>query len=259
MPVMAQVEEAGSRFAGMGSGSVVIPDVWSVMSNQAAITELSDTEIGIDTKSYFTTQTLMQYALVANIPTKYGSFGYSLAYFGYSKFNYTNTGIAYALKLASNLSAGIQVGYMNLYIADDYGNTGTPIANLSMYYAAFPNLSFGLHIYNPTFAKLGSEDDIPVRLNLGAAYKYTNSGIIAAQFSQDLQKNTIFKLGFEQTLAKIVAVRGGISTNPTRFYYGAGVRLSSFTVDMAASTHELLGHTFSLGLTYVLRNKGLQQ
>lgn len=253
--VSAQITEAGSRYEAMGGASVAIPYLWTVFTNQAALTELSEPEIGIDTKSYFTIKNMTRYALAASVPTQYGSFGYSLAYFGYSKFNTLNTGIAYAMRLAPNLSAGIQVGYINFYIADDYGNKGTASSNLSLYYALNSRLSMGMHVYNPTRSKLFEKGDIPTIINLGAAYKYTEGGIIAAQISQHLQNITVVSMGFDQQFGQIVSVRGGLSTNPTRFYYGVGVKMAPFTVDMAANTHSVLGHSFSFGLSYSLTHK----
>ncbi len=106
----------GGRSAAMGHSSVMLKDQWSIHHNQAGLAWMDKKAAGIYYESRFATSALGLQGDLFVLPTKLGNFGVSVAAFGFSLYNETKVGLAYARKLSPMFSVGVQLNYLTIGI-----------------------------------------------------------------------------------------------------------------------------------------------
>ena len=244
---------SGSRAAGMGNAAVTLDDVWAVSHNQAGLAMLLQPSAGIYFENRFMVKELSVKSFALALPVKNsGVFAVSGTQFGYSKYNEKKAGLAYARKLGRKISIGIQLDYLSTFIADDYGSRGTMAVEGGILAEPLSNLRLGVHIFNPTRAKLAEYGDerVPVLFRVGAGYSFSNKVIFCAEVEKDIDYNASFRGGIEYHPVEQLYLRGGISTNPVQSSFGFGLKLKNFRMDVSASYHQVLGFSPQLGLSY---------
>ena len=103
----------GGRSAAMGSSSVMLQDRWAIHHNQAGLAWLDQKTVGAYYESRYTTSALGLQGGAFVLPMDVGTFGLSVSAFGYSLYNETKVGLAYARKLSPMFSVGIQLDYFS--------------------------------------------------------------------------------------------------------------------------------------------------
>lgn len=247
----------GTRSAAMGNASVMISDIWSVYHNQAGLANIRNYAFATYFSNSFSIKELGLRAFAGAVPTQAGTFGLSYSYFGYSQFNESKFGLAYAKKLGKKISMGIQLDYFNTKIADDYGNKGIVAGEIGIIANPVENLTIGAHIFNPWRAKYVDYNDerLPQIFRLGAGYNFSDKVLVTIESEKDLDKEIIFKAGIEYKIVKNLFLRTGISTNPVLNTFGIGFHFKNFTMDMAFSKHPVLDYTTHFGLSYHFNRK----
>ncbi|GAB4302209.1 MAG: hypothetical protein Kow0068_25010 [Marinilabiliales bacterium] len=249
----------GARSVGMGNSSVMIYDVWSAHQNQAGLARLTNIELGFSHENRFLSDKLGYQAFVIAVPTNSGTFSAEINYFGYSSYNESKIGIGYGKKLLDKLSIGIQLDYINNYIADIYGNAGNVAAEVGILAEPYENFFIGAHVFNPTKSKIAdyNEERIPTIIKFGMGYKFSDKLIISCETEKDLDYKPSYKAGVEFMVKENVFVRGGVmvlnsyqNTNTFRSCFGIGYVLSGFHADLAFSTDPILGLTPHVSVSY---------
>ncbi len=242
----------GSRSRGLANASVTIYDVWSTHHNQAGLAKFEEPAIGLHYENKFIIKEYGLQALAFVLPTNSGNFGLSLSFFGYSKYNETKFGLAYARMLSEKISVGIQVDYLNTYIANDYGNRGTVAGEIGIIAEPFDKLFVGVHVYNPTLSKIPtySTERVPTIFRFGTAYKFSDKLFLAAETEKDIDFDPVFKVGVEYKLLEDFYLRTGINTNPVQNSFGVGYVLNRLKADIAFSSHKYLGITPHFTISY---------
>ncbi len=243
----------GARSAAMGNATVMMSDLWSIHHNQAGLASIENISVGFhfENKFIFPEYGLQSAAFV--FPTKTGVLGLNLSYFGYSKYNETKIGLAYAKTFYDKFSIGIQLDYLNTYIAEGYGNKGTAVFEAGIMTEPVENLYVGAHIYNPTRSKIADYDDerIPTIMRIGLGYNFADKVFLSVETEKDLVNKAIFKAGIEYDFLKNIYLRTGISTNPYQTAFGLGYVFKRLKADIAFSTHQILGITPHISINYV--------
>jgi hypothetical protein len=249
----------GGKAAGMSDASVTLTDFWSVHSNQAGLAGVKNISAGIYYENRFGLKQMGLKAGAFVMPTKAGVFALSMSYFGYTQFNETKTGLAYAKNFGKKFSAGVQLDYLATHIAENYGNSSAIAAELGLRYQINKNLAIGTHVFNPTRAKVAAYDDerAPTIVKLGLSYLFSEKVILAVESEKDIQYDPVFKVGIEYRPIKSLYLRTGISTNPVLNSFGFGLEFSNFNLDFAASYHQVLGFTPQVSLVFhATKSKG---
>ena len=196
---------------------------------------------------------------ILHLPTKAGTFSAELNYFGYSSYNESKIGIGFGKQLFDKLSVGIQLDYLNNYIADMYGNAGNVAAEVGVLAEPVENFFIGAHIFNPTKSKIAdyNEERIPTILKFGMGYKFSDKLMISGETEKDLDYRPSYKAGVEFMVRENVYLRTGIMvvnsreyTNSVQSCFGLGYVLSSFHADLAFSTDPILGITPHVSISY---------
>lgn len=242
----------GGKAAGMSNASVTLTDFWSVHSNQAGLTGIKNFSAGIYYENRFSLKNMGLKAGAVVMPTKAGVFALSLSYFGYTQYNESKTGLAYAKSFGTKFSAGVQLDYLSTHIAENYGSSSAVAAEFGLRYQINKNLAIGTHIFNPTRAKVAAYNDerAPTIIKLGVSYLCSEKVLIAVESEKDIQFDPVFKAGLEYHPVKSLYFRTGISTNPVLNSFGFGLELSNFNLDFAASYHQVLGFTPQLSIIF---------
>jgi len=242
----------GGRSASMGSSSVMLQDRWAIHHNQAGLAWLDKKTVGAYYESRYTTSALGLQGGAFVLPTEAGTFGLSVCGFGYSLYNETKLGLAYARKLSPMFSVGIQLDYFSIGIGDNYGRVNVFGGEVGIMEILTEQLTVGAHIFNPSRARVAEYNDehLPTILRFGAGYTLSEKILLTAEMEKDMDHKPVFKSGLEYNISEPIFIRAGIASNPFVSSFGFGVRLKGFEFDLATSFHSVLGYTPQLSLGY---------
>ncbi|MCD6202182.1 MAG: hypothetical protein J7K46_10290 [Bacteroidales bacterium] len=240
----------GARFDAMSNATVMIPDLWSVSHNQAGIAWVTSPSVGFHFENKFAVPQYALSALSAVIPTGHGSIGTMMYYFGYSMYHDIRVGIAYGHSFSERFAAGIQLNYINTYIADAYGSYHSVVAEGGIMAIPVENLYLGVHVYNFTASKMSDpeREPLPVIFRMGMGYQFQQGLFVSVETEKEKDHKAVFKTGAEFNINKTFFLRAGYSTNPGEPSFGFGFLLYNFRADIAVTLHPTLGFTpfFSL-------------
>lgn len=247
----------GPRSAGMGYASVVLADVNAAFYNAAGLADLKELSVSAFSENRFLMKELATHAFVLGVPIKdKGVFALNASYFGYNLFNRKKIGLAYARRLAKNISAGVQADYFSTSIADGYGTVSVFTFDLGMKMQVTEKLIAATKIFNPIRANIADYNDekIPAIITLGLGYKFNDKVIVTAESEKNLDADFTFRAGIEYHVTKPFYLRAGINSNPSLPSFGFGFRSGKFSFDLSSSYHQVLGYSPVAGITYGSRN-----
>jgi len=141
-------------YTGIGAYSIRHTDVFSFTANQASLAQLKNTSAAVYGERRFMLGELANYTAVAGITTASGNFGLKGNYAGFSDYNETQIGLAYARKLGSKLNIGAQFNYNGIRIAG-YGNASAISFELGAIMHVSEKLHTGVQVTNPVGGKFG--------------------------------------------------------------------------------------------------------
>lgn len=255
--VLAQKDNVpvGARSAALGNASVTLDDFWSLHNNQAGMAFYNQMAVGVYGENRFLMKELTQGSVGFVLPVKgAGVFGLNYDYYGFSLYNESKVGLAYALAFGKRISGGVQLDYLYTHIAEDYGSHGMVTFELSMRAIIIKNLVLGVQVYNPaslTISKVSSER-APTIFRVGLSYSFSDKALIAIETDKDINQKAQFLAGLEYHLAKPVYVRIGIGTAPFSNSFGVGLQFGKFQCDISACRHQVLGFSPQLSMTYTI-------
>lgn len=246
----------GARSAGVANASVTYCDVWSTFHNQAGLAWLKNISAGTYFENRFLVSQLSLRSFALAVPTTTaGTFGVTGTFFGYSAYSEKKVGLAFAKMFGENMSAGIQLDYLNTFFNDEfYGSRTTFVVEGGILAEPIGNLKIGMHIFNPSKAKLAEYGDerVPVIMRFGVSYKFSEIVQLSSEVEKDIDYKNIFRAGLEYRPAEVLHLRIGVASNPSLSCFGFGLKLKDFMIDMSIQYHEVLGYSpqFSLGYKF---------
>lgn len=246
----------GSRSAAMGGYNVTLSDVWSANNNQAGLGFMEDFSGGIYYENRFLLKETSYKAGAFVMPVKSGAFGISVTSFGFELYNETKAGLSYGQRFGDKFSMGVQLNYLNTKLTQEYGSKTSITGAIGLIAKLSKELSLGVHVYNPSRAKLAEYDNerVPTIMKLGLDYRFSKKVMLAVSTEKDVNFDAIVNAGVEYHVTEILYLRGGISSNPTQYAFGFGMQLKDFKVDLSSSFHQTLGITPGISIIYT-RNK----
>lgn len=243
----------GAKSISMGGISLLPADFWSVFNNQAGLATNNywaggfayDSYLGIDKNLSLKSAGLI-------IPTKSGTFGLNLNYYGYSAYNEQKIGLAYGKSLGKMVTVGLQIDYLSVNIGNDYGNAGAVTFELGIIAQISDNWQIASHVFNPFMVKIGqiNPETVPAIIKIATAYNIDQDILLLAEYEQQTDIRGVFKVGMEYRVIEQFFVRGGLSTNPDLFSFGIGLKMSNLNLDVGTSYHQVLGFSPKAALYY---------
>ena len=247
----------GARSAAIGNASVCLVDIWALYHNQANIAYLKNVSGSVYYENKYLVKEMSLQAAAFVLPTKNkGVFGISFTRFGYSLYNESKYGLAYAKSFGPNFSAGVQLNYHNLHIAENYGRKGSFTVEMGIRANVTKQLSVGFHAYNLTRAKMAgyNNERIPTILRLGLQYNFNEKVFLSTEVSKDIDYKPSFRAGLEYRPAKIFYIRAGVASNPFVSSFGLGFNIAEkVKIDISSSVHPVLGVSPMASFCYVFK------
>jgi hypothetical protein len=96
-------------YTGLGAYSNNHVDVFSFSNNQASLAQMKNASAGVYGERRFMLNELSLYQFAIAVPTNSGNFGVNAGYFGFSDYNESQMGLAYARKLGTKLILGFNL------------------------------------------------------------------------------------------------------------------------------------------------------
>lgn len=242
----------GSRSAAMAHASVALSDFWSLQNNQAGLAFYPHMSAGFYFENRFLVKELSLKSGGFILPTRSGTFGAKISYFGYPKYNESKFGLAYARSFGKVLAIGLQLDYLLVSIGNDYGQRGVATFEMGVLTNITENLSVGAHVLNPLHTAIADYNDerLPAIFRLGAAYRIDDNILVSAEVEKDTEYDPRFKMGLEYRIVKAIYVRGGISTNPATYSFGFGLNFNKLKIDFSSTVHQVLGYSPQVSMIY---------
>lgn len=243
-------------YTGIGAYSIEHNEIFSFINNQAALAQLENAGVAVFAERKFMLAELNNYTAVLCLPSSSGSFGLKAVYAGFTDYNETQLGLAYARKLGKRIDVGAQFNYNGIRIAG-YGNASALSFETGMILHISDKLHTGLHCNNPVGGKFGKDqqEKLSSVFTLGFGYDASDKFFLSAEIVKEEAQSINVNAGFQYRFIAQLQVRAGISTASTSFWAGLGLSWKSARFDATASYHPQLGLTPGLLLLYQLNSK----
>lgn len=218
-------------------------------SNEAALADLQHFACGIYGERKFLLQQLAWYHLVMGFPVSGGQFGIQAVYSGSDLQREMKLGLAYARRLGTT---AIGLGFNRHSIAT---KGYRQVSFLSVEGGILMNLGaalrLGCHVTH-TAGPPGQNYNIPSKYIVGLGYDASRQFFIGIAFAKTEGRDAQVETGFEYMLQSMMRIRAGLSTTTEAalFYFGIGLSLHDFWLDVNASIHPQLGITPGIALSY---------
>jgi hypothetical protein len=249
---------AVSPYFSFGAYSISHSDVFSFTSNQASLARFQHLSAGIYGERRFMLSELNSYSAVITSPTTSGNFGFQAVYSGFSDYNETQLGLAYARKLGDKIDLGVQFDYNALQIPA-YGKSSAINFQIGTLLHLTEKLHTGFHAYNPVGGKFGTnkQEKLPSVYSAGIGYEASDKFLISTEIIKEENRAATVNAGIQYRFLPQILVRAGFSSATSLWYAGLGLQLKSFRVDITTSHHPQLG--ISPGLLLIFRGKEIKK
>ena len=243
---------SGARSGGVLNSSITTEDSWAYYNNPGALGKLDKLTVGVSYENRFLLSDLQSQAFSASVPMKIGVVSIGAFNYGSTEFRNFRTGIGYALKLADNFSAGVQINYQGLRLPEYYGSSNTVTGEVGVLLNITDEWNFGASIFNLGRAKLSDfkDDRYNTVLRIGTSFTPSKLVRISAEIWKDIDAPVSVRGGIEYEPFKDFHLRAGIGSQPTAFAFGFGYKWKVIRMDIASSYHQTLGWSPQISFTY---------
>lgn len=246
-----------ANYTGMGAYSLNHADVFSFTANQASLAQLKNSAAGVYGERRFLLSELNNYTAAIGLTTNSGNFGLKANYSGFSDYNETQIGLAYARKLGSKVDVGAQFNYNGIRISS-YGNATAVSFEVGTILHVTDKLHAGIHVANPVGGKFGKDqqEKLSSVYTIGLGYEASEKFFISAEIEKEENQPVNVNAGFQYKFIPQLMVRAGISSATSSAWVGLGLTIKSFRIDITSSYHQQLGITPGLLLLFNFNNSG---
>ncbi len=234
---------AGGRSLAMGGTSVAVYGAWSLCNNQAGAAWLKGVSAGISFENPFMLKELMHEYLEVALPMKAGTIGLVMKRFGNDQYSELTAGLCFARKFSRHFSAGVQLDYLRIHVADGYGSRNLVSCEIGLMYADDKHITIGVQLLNPVPVRITEypPEQLPFIICTGLSYRFSDEFLISVEAEKDLEHPLSLRAGAEYHFAKPAYARIGISGSPMSFTFGFGLEFGRLKLDMASGYHQALG------------------
>jgi hypothetical protein len=243
-------------YAGAGAYSKNHADVFSFTTNQAALSLINNSQVGIYSERKFLLPELTVYQLVLAFVTRSGNIGIKTVYSGFGPYNEIQGGAAYARTLGKKAAVGIQFNYNGISVAG-YGKAFALTAELGALFHITDELHMGIHIDNPVGGRFGMrrQEKVPSVYTIGFGYEPSEDFFTSVEIIKEEKQPVNVNAGIQYRFARQLLVRAGVSSDVSLLWMGAGVLWKTFRVDLSAAFHPQLGISPGLLVLFQFKKK----
>ena len=240
-----------SNYTGLGAYSLNSSDVFSFTANQASLAQLKSVSAGVFAERRYFLEELSSYTAAFGLPTQSGNFGLKMNYYGFSDYNESQIGLAYARKLGTKVDLGAQFNYNGIRIAG-YGNDAAVSFEIGTVLHLTDKLHAGIHVNNPVGGKFGKDqqEKLASVYTFGMGFEPSDKFFLSTDIVKEQDQPVNVNAGIQYKFLSKLLARAGISTTTSTTWIGIGLFLKSFRIDVTTSIHSQLGLTPGLMLVY---------
>ena len=239
---------AGARGIGMGNANLTLQDIQSGFNNQAGLAYLDGFAGAAFVENRFLLEELQLATIGIAQPTNSGTIGLVLQHFGFEDYNEQKLGLNYSRKLFDKLAIGAQFDFLHTQVKE-YGSASAITFEIGLQYKILDKLTIGVHVFNPIRATLAMEN-LPSIIQIGLTYQVADYLTISGTIEKNTFLPTNAKIGLEYQIIEKIQLRAGVNSNPNRFSFGIGYLVNKLQLNVAASYHDFLGFSPSLGIRF---------
>ncbi len=241
----------GAASAGMGHTQAVNRDVRALIGNPAGLGYERSLALYLSAERRFNNEALNYYSLAAALPLQVGGVaGAVVQYFGGPLYSERLLGLAYGRRLFDQLAVGAQFQYMQLSIPS-FGQQGAVSLSLGLTSQLARDLFAGFYTANPWQTEWVKGDQLPSVFAFGLDYQPTDKVRLVTELQKFTNHAPNLKLGMQYQMVDQVCLRLGWNRNPAMITFGVGYQFNDrWSMDAAASMHQLLGYSPLAGLGY---------
>lgn len=238
-------------YTGLGAYSLNHVDVFSFTANQASLAQLKNVSAGVYAERRFLLSELNNYTAVVGLPTASGNFAVKANYSGFSDYNETQLGLAYARKLGKKVDIGVQFNYQGIRITG-YGNASAISFELGTMLHVTDRLHAGIHVNNPVGGKFGKDqqEKLSSVYSFGLGYDASEKFLVSAEIEKEEDQPVNVNAGMQYKFLPQLLARVGMSSATSSAWLGVGLTIKSFRLDITAGYHPQLGITPGLLLVF---------
>lgn len=246
----------GARSSALGNASSVLTDVFAFHHNPGALGFNTQGGVGVSYENRYLLRELQSQGVTIVQPLKKGVISAGGQFYGYETFRTNRVGAGYSLKLTENLSAGVQLNYLNVRLDQFYGSKHTLTGEVGMMAKIGEKLSLGFSVFNLSRTRLSEfqDDRLTTLMRLGAGYQLSKKLLFLIELENEITKKPRLKGGIEYSPSDMFYVRAGFQGAPIELSFGFGVKWNKFKLDLATHYHQQLGWTPSAAMIYQFKN-----
>ena len=238
-----------SAFARAFSG-VAMQTESNIWLNPASLSSLSSFHSSIFySPSPFQLSQLTNYGLLLADDFGVVRAGAAVSSFGFSLYRETTGSLTIANKDLKDFGAGITLSFYHLSIAE-YGSALAVALDAGVIYSLNEKLNIGAAMNNVSGASFGGDDDVPQTILAGISYRVIDNALVNVDLVKDIRYEPTYRASVEFLPHDIVTIRTGIQGEPSRIFGGVGITIVPFTVEYGIATHDELGLTHSIGISF---------
>jgi hypothetical protein len=175
--------------------------------------------------------------------------GGGLQSFGSSLYREMTGTLCLAHEITGSFSAGVSMQLYHLSI-ERYGTALRFAADVGFIVALNETMTFGSVLRNLTGTDFGSDDDIPQEFCSGITVRTGSWGRFSFDMIKDIRYPLTYAAGADVVLVGPVTLSIGFSGGTSILTGGLNIELFEMTFQYAVSSHQVLGLTHSLGVTF---------
>ncbi|NJM16167.1 MAG: hypothetical protein HC896_13035 [Bacteroidales bacterium] len=240
---------AGAQNKAMANANINSSNVWANFYNQAGLANAEFPEVGVYSERRFLENVFSQHSLGLVLPANKAAFGISASRFGSNIYSENKLGLALAKKLGNYISAGLQFNYHfnNIKETEPTGNFLIEGGLMS----TIDNLKVGIHLFNPTNARIDKnfEERIPVILTAGASY-YLEPLTLALALQQEAGQQHSVRTGLNYLVREQISLQLGYASNPNQLAFGIGYAVAVWHFNVSFTNNNPIGLTPQASISY---------
>lgn len=189
------------------------------------------------------------------LPNRLLPVGFNIYSFGYDEYRETMFRASVAKALNRRWSVGIALHYSMLETDLYEQRKGRVSTDVGINYYAFDNLLISVLMMNAVSVHTGNEetkgkDFKGYMIQLGVEWEIINNLLITGYAGTDKEKEWTGSVGLEYRAFRSFYIRSAVETRPVMPCFGLGYDLFSFSMDVAAVYHPVLGVNTGVGITF---------
>jgi hypothetical protein len=244
----------GTRAIGVANAYVAIAnDPWAVYYNPAGLAGTSPYQAAVFfSPAQFGMSELRTVCVGLTVPMSICTGDLVIDQFGYDLYRETSVSLGFGMSVSEWMALGVTT-HLNRLAIVGYGAASRVVFDLGGIASIMENVRLGWCWKNITQTSVGvPSEKLPQIMTMGVCYEIAEHSRLTVELEKDIRYPIIKKFGCEQQLFDVLSLRLGISDNPDKFSCGVGIRVSGCEFSYAGYSHQQLGWTHQVELSFFL-------